>query len=674
MHPADDLPCSIREWEHVEIPLSDGCRLAARIWMPEDADQAPRPAILEYIPYRKNDVTWPRDAQTHPWMASHGYVCVRVDLRGSGDSGGVLRDEYLQQEFDDGVEVIEWLAAQPWCDGGVGMIGISWGGFNGLQIAALAPPALKAVVSVCSTDDRYADDVHYMGGCLLNENLSWAAQMFARNSLPPDPRHAGERWRGRWFERLRGTGHWLLPWLEHQVRDDYWRHGSVCEDPDRIQCPVFAVSGWADGYCSAVFRLLERLSVPRRGLVGPWAHTYPHVGRPGPAIDFLDECRRWWDYWLKGRDTGIMTEPMLRAWLQDSARPWADYDERPGRWVGEPAWPAPDGERRILQPTGAGGLVGADQSGAHATLAVSSPLGTGLAAGKWCSYAQPGDQPGEQRPDDGGSLVFDSRPLEAPLDILGDPVLELAVSSDQPTAMVAVRLNDVAPDGASTRVTYGLLNLTHRNGHDRAEALTPGERYRVRVPLKHIGQRFSAGHRLRLAISSSYWPLAWPAPAPVTLEVDTAATRLELPVRAPRPAEEQLRPPGPPVAPREPPTTEVEAPDHSWCASHDLTHGRYTLAVGDGIGSVHFDDAGLTVTKQGTERYSVAEGHPASAVSEARWRAGARRDGWAVETVTETRLGCDTLAFHVAATLRAYENGELCYEQEWTRVIPRNGL
>ncbi len=265
-----EFPHKVREIEHVEIPMRDGCRLAARIWMPESAETRPVPAILEYIPYRKNELYAWRDALAQPFIAGHGYVSVRVDLRGSGESEGVLRDEYLQQELEDGKEAIAWLAAQPWCDGSVGMIGISWGGFNSLQIAALRPPALKAIITCASTDDRYADDVHYMGGCLLTENLSWASVMFGRQLFcPPDPRLVGERWREMWLARLKESGLWLEPWLEHQTRDDYWRHGSICEDFSRITCPVYAVGGWADGYVNAVFRLLQRLNVPRKGADRP---------------------------------------------------------------------------------------------------------------------------------------------------------------------------------------------------------------------------------------------------------------------------------------------------------------------------------------------------------------------------------------------------------------------
>ena len=215
-------PRKVREIEHMTIPMTDGTLLAARMWIPEDAEKSPVPAILEYIPYRKRDLTAERDVQHHAYIAGFGYASVRVDLRVSGESEGIITDEYLQQELDDGVEVIQWLSRQKWCTGSVGMIGISWGGFNGLQIAALRPEPLQAIITICSTDDRYADDVHYMGGCLLGDNLSWASTMFDQNTHPPDPMLVGERWRDMRMERLEKSGFWLETWMRHQHRNHYW--------------------------------------------------------------------------------------------------------------------------------------------------------------------------------------------------------------------------------------------------------------------------------------------------------------------------------------------------------------------------------------------------------------------------------------------------------------------
>ena len=321
MQTRTEFPNTISVIEHALIPLSDGVTLSAMIWLPEDAEANPVPAILEYLPYRKRDGTTERDALNHPYFAGHGYGSVRVDIRGSGDSEGVLKGEYLKQEQDDALEVLAWIAAQPWCTGSIGMIGISWGGFNGLQIAARRPPELKAVISLCSTDDRYADDVHFMGGCLLVDKLAWGSTMFAINATPPDPALVGDKWREMWMDRLEGSGFWLEEWHRRQRRDDFYKHGSIAEDYSAIQCPVYLVGGWADGYSNPIFRMLANLHCPRKGLVGPWAHKYPNFALPGPQIGFLQECLRWWDKWLKGIETGIMDEPMVRTWVNDPVRP-----------------------------------------------------------------------------------------------------------------------------------------------------------------------------------------------------------------------------------------------------------------------------------------------------------------------------------------------------------------
>lgn len=671
MNTIDKLPREIREVEHVEISLSDGCRLAARIWRPADAVAKPCPAILEYLPYRKNDLTASRDAPMHRYVAGHGYACVRVDLRGAGDSEGVLRDEYLQQELDDGVEVIEWLARQPWCDGNVGMYGISWGGFNGLQIAAMAPPALKAIVSCSSTVDRFNDDIHYMGGCLLLDNVSWASEMFAFNSCPPDPRNVGPRWRDMWLQRLRESGLWLEPWLEHQHRDAYWRHGSVCEDFRSIRCPVFAVSGWADGYCNTVFRLLEGLRVPRKGLVGPWAHTYPHIGRPGPAIGFLQECIRWWDQWLRGIDTGVMDEPMLRAWIQDSAPPQSHYETRPGRWVAETAWPS-SSVHTIVRPLGNGGrLLPAGEDAPETMVTLASPLAAGMHAGKWCSYAQPGDQPSDQRFDDACSLTFDTDVLAQDMEILGQPVLEVDLESDSPVAMLAVRINEVDPTGEVTRVTYGLLNLTHRDGNEHPEPLVPGRRYRVRVPCKHVGQRFCAGNRLRLSISTSYWPLAWPSPEPATVSIHLASSHLQLPLRSPRPEDRRLPPFGAAEAGEPLARVQIEPARCHWQIHEDLADDSRVLDIVDGAGTFEFSGNGLRVTRHGHEQYRSRGNDYTSPCVDIHREMGFERADWKVRTVTDLKVQSDGGTFAVDASLKAYEDGTLAYEQQWHRQIPR---
>jgi len=294
--------------------------------------------------------------------------------------------------------------------------------------------------------------------------------MFSLNNLPPDPALVGDRWRDLWRERLEGSGLWLAEWLRHQRRDDFFRHGSVCEDYSAIRVPIYAVSGWADGYSNAVFRLLQHLDVPRKGLIGPWVHAYPHIATPSPTIDFIGEMVRWWDYWLKGIDTGIMDEPMLCTWMQEPTQPAPAYDHRPGRWVTDPSWPSPNVATESM-PLGADGTLGDAQSG---EVTVATPLWVGGAAGKWCAYGHTPDQPTDQRIDDAGSVTFDSAPLRDRLEILGAPVADLLINSDRPVAQLAVRLCAVDSDGTSTRVSYGLLNLTHRHSHSDPAPLEPG--------------------------------------------------------------------------------------------------------------------------------------------------------------------------------------------------------
>ncbi|AXK31609.1 CocE/NonD family hydrolase [Streptomyces armeniacus] len=675
MREVTSLPCATREDEHFWIPVSDGTRLAARMWRPISSDDEPVPAILEFIPYRKRDLTAWRDSIHHPYLAGHGYACVRVDLRGSGESEGVLTDEYLEQEHRDAEDILAWLAEQPWCDGTTGMMGISWGGFNALQVAARRPPSLGAILIASFTDDRYADDMHFMGGCMLSDNLAEASTMFAATSCPPDPTLVGERWRDMWLERLRGSGLWLEEWLRHQRRDTYWEHGSVCENYADVQVPVFGVSGWADGYSNAVFRLLEHLDVPRMGLIGPWSHKYPHLGEPGPAIGFLQEAVRWWDRWLKGIDNGVMDEPMLRLWMQDSVPPSTAYSERPGRWVGEPSWPSPHTRTdvRVLGPRYELGPPG-EECEEH-EMGVESPLSVGQFAGKWCSYAAPPDLPYDQREEDGGSLVFETETLAERCEILGGPVVRLAFTASRPVAMVAARLSDVNPDGRATRVTFGLLNFTHRNGDAEPEVLVPGQRYEVDVQLNGVAQAFPAGHRIRLSLSTSYWPLAWPPPQPVRLGVLTGASRLLLPVRPagepdevePRPFQE---PEGtPPIA-----TTAVAPKDQQWRVSRDLVDYRSSLEVVKDTGVIRFDDIGLEVGRRAYQHYDWVADDFESVRGEVVSTMTFHRDGWDVRTVTRTVLACTRKEFVLHAELDGFEGDKRAFSRNWDHVVPRDHL
>jgi putative CocE/NonD family hydrolase len=650
------------EW----IPLSDGCRLHARIWLPETLE-APVPALLEYLPYRKGDWTSGRDASRHPWYAAHGYASVRVDMRGSGNSDGILRDEYLPQEQLDAVETIAWLAKQEWCSGPVGMFGISWGGFNSLQVAARRPPALRAIVTVCSTDDRYANDVHYLGGCVIGLDMpAWAATMFAFNARPPDPAVVGERWRELWLERLEANRPFLETWLAHQRRDDYWRQGSVCEDYAAIDVPVYAVGGWADPYRGTVLRLLEGLSCPRKGLIGPWPHRYPDQRYgPGPQIDFLAESLRWWDHWLKGEDTGVMDEPMLTVWMQESVPPATWYPTRPGRWVTEQSWPSPRVERQSLYLDPAGLSA---QPRKPSRLRIRGSETTGLDGGRFFPIGNRSDLPPDQRAEDGLSLCFDSEPLANPVEILGAQEVVLRVAADRPLALIAARLCDVSPSGGSLLVSRGILNLTHRDGHDRPAPLQPGELVDARVPLEAIAHAFPAGHRIRIALSPTYWPWAWPSPESVTLTVETGAgSRLELAVR-PDGADALSPPRTLDGEPAEAPMREGER-----VVRRDVAAGRIELVVdpGYGAGDLRLAD-GLVYREQALEEYAIVEGDPLSAHALCRWMISISRGDWQTRIETRSELGADAAEFRISNELEAFEGETSVFSRTWTASVPRD--
>ena len=666
-----EFPRAIRVIDTAWIELSDGCRIAARVWLPVDAETDPVPAIVEYLPYRKNDATAARDAGIHPYFAGYGYAAIRIDMRGSGDSDGIMYDEYLEQEQDDALEAFRWIAAQPWCTGEIGIIGKSWGGFNGLQIAARRPPELKAVVTVASTDDRYGDDVHYIGGCLLPEGISWASVMLAYNARPPDPLRVGERWRELWIDRMDRTPPFMEAWLTHQRRDAFWKHGSICEAYDDVECPVYAVGGWTDGYTSPVLRMLDGLKGPRKGLIGPWGHLYPQDGVPGPAIGFLQECLRWWDHWLKGVDTKIMDEPMLRVWTQDSTPPAAYYAQRPGRWVEEQTWPTPHVQPQRFALS-ARTLTRGDAPAA--TQQIVGVQAAGLLSGVWSAFGRPGDLPPDQRQEDGLSLCFDTEPLSEDLEILGFPTVTLRLSSDQPNALVTARLCDVEPTGASTLMTRGFLNLTHRNSHEFPEPLEPGKEYTISFPLKAVGQTIAAGNRIRLGISPTYWPYAWPSPVAACLTIHMGGDSfVELPVRSSRSGESEPAPfqGAEAAAPLENVHSTDGAGDRR--IAHDAATGSWAIAVGLGFDSLTLSD-GETYTEQGGDTFSIVEGDPLSAKADSAWKISIGRGAWQTRIETQSTLSGDAECFHLTNRLDAYEGNARIFVKTWTKRIPRDNV
>ena len=669
-----NYPFKFREIEHTWIPMPDGVRLAARIWLPEGAEKKPVPALFNYNPYYNRILMRPEDDARFPYFAGHGYACVRVDIRGSGDSEGWPLDEYVKQEQDDGCEVIKWIADQAWCSGSVGMEGLSWSGFNSLQIAARRPPALKAIITHCSTDDRYANDAHYRGGCIVGDMFWWGTVFLGIQGLPSDPAITGEDgWRKRWLERLDAVDFNLGTWMTHQHKDAFWKHASVNEDYSQITCPVYAIGGWLDGYTNTVGQLLAGLKVPRRGLIGPWTHIYPHNGVPGPAIGYLDEARRWWDHWLKEEKTGIMDEPMLRVWMQHHV-PEPDKPEVPGRWVAEDNWPSPSIGNQTFFLSDLGQLTASIGKETRVDL---EPLQTvGVASGNWCPSGAGAaedlriEMALDQRLDDARSLVFDSAPLDTDLEILGAPEVTLDVVVDRPVAYIVARLNDVQTNGASGRVSYGILNLCQRNSDESPEPLEPGHRYSIRLRLDDAGHRFAAGNRIRLALSTTYWPLIFPSPEPVSLSVFTGSSELTLPIRTASPGDERLRSFGPAFVPAveiETLSTEPGRRRVEW----EVAEKKQVIHHAVGKGAWLLKAIDTQISGYARMRYEIKDDDPTSMIAQYEYVTGFERGNWKPRVVATSKITTTTTHYNVSGELNAFYNGDKIFARVWDLEIKR---
>jgi hypothetical protein len=640
--------------EHVPIPMADGVRLSARLWRPKtDAGQRV-PVVIEYIPYRKRDLYRFVDDVWGPQLASRGIAFARIDVRGSGDSEGVIGDEYSEPELADGVAAIEWLSRQPWCNGAVGMRGISWGGINTLQVAARAPRALKAIMPMGCCDNRYTDDAHYVGGALGHTNFQWG--ILFKNVLagPPDPAVFGDGWQAAWRQRLEATPSIVTTWVQHPRFDAYWQRGSVALDYGAIRCPVYVVDGWQDTYLNTVGRLLAELKVPRKGLIGPWGHTYPPFAQP-MGLDWAHEEVRWWHQWLYGVDTGIMDEPEFRAFLPYATARESLPKDIPGRWVAEQAWPPKTREATYYLNAGTLGTA----AGPRRDLAYRALEVVGLTKPEWLDRL-----PIEQSADDRHSLTFDSEPLAAELEILGHPKVRLRLAADAPVAKVAVRLTEVTADGRSWLVSWCVRNLTHRSSDRAPAALTPGEFYDVELPLVLVAHRFKAGSRIRVAVSESLWPLVWPSPSVVTLTLTAGASALVLPVRTPETTPAPLPIPvlEQPAA-EGPPAYEAALPD---------ANGRYRIELSPPATSREIQGVGTTLSREGGEVVELVRGDPASCRWSHHAKLGWKRGDWDCSVASTCEITSTATHFHVKESLHAYQGGAEIFARSSEVDVPRD--
>lgn len=654
----------IRRERNVRIPMPDGVTLAADLFRPDAPGRFP--VVIEYLPYRKNDTTQ-QGWFGHRFLAENGYVAVRIDVRGTGDSGGTAEDEYCPREQLDGVAAIAWLAEQPWSSGAVGMFGTSYGGFNSLQVAMHRPPALKAICPMYFTDNRYTDDCHYKGGQLqmLYDVGTYGLSMVGRNMLPPRPDLVGEEWAAIWEEHLQNEP-WLLRWLAHPTLDAQWRQGSLCEDYGAIEAATYLIGGWRDGYTNCNLRTFANLQCPKKLLIGPWLHVRPHEGRPGPRIDHWREMARFYDYWLKGIDNGIMNEPPIAIYVQEYDSPAADRPLTSGFWRYEAQFPPERGREETLVLSGDGLLGNAGADVAFAKLEHHPAVGATFGM---FSAGAPHVLPADQRAEEAYSAVFTGPMLTEPLEILGRPRVMLRVDSAAEVITFAARLCEVAPDGSSALVTKGVLNATHRDSHSDPAPLVPGEPYDLTIELDATSWRFAPGHRLRLSISNADFPNMWPAPTLATSRIHLGGeegSRLVLPV-VPEPGEPL---PAPTFAPSPFPIEDDPWPaPESWVVARDLMLGRTTLTF-EGHSSSE-PDAGYVMESSTVAAASVDERNPAHA-----WMRGHKTDryrwpGQTIELRSHGLIASTEDAFnvtlHVAITVDELPH----FERRWVASFPR---
>ncbi len=676
------------DWD-ARIPTRDGLELSANIWRPRLVpDVVTRfPAILEMIPYGKDN--WRRNADIGRgvYFAERGYILCRVDVRGTGSSGGVALDEYTEAETFDGYDAVEWLAAQPWCDGAVGMWGISYGAFTSIQVARLRPPHLRAIVPVQGTDDRYLTDVHYIGGCVTVSELSqYAVSQVGMNAMPPDPTFRGAGWRDEWRARLEATPPWLIEWLRQQHDGPYWRQGSLAPDYGAIEAAILNIGGWMDSYVDAAMRMQAACEAPSRTLIGNWVHGWPSSATPGPNLDELHEIVRFFDFWLKGLPNGSDQEPAIVWFEREYAEPEPFPTAFPGRWRAAAAYPHPStiaqewrfggGEQPLagtLRPFESHGT--GDPASPHAVDRYRHRPTVGTrAALSWGAGGEPNGLARDLRPDDVLGPTYTSEPLVAPVEILGVPTVLLYLATSAPVATAVVRLSDVAPDGTVAQVSAGILNLTHRDSHAFPRPMPVGQVEAIRIDLRPAGYRWLAGHRIRVSVGSSSWPVIWPSPLPCEFDLHhglAMPSGLVLPVIA------SVGGPGDAAVPmfKTSPPDVAEIGDEGstdppvWTITEDVLAGAVTVSIHDG-GEDILDD-GRRLYAAESLLMTASDADPSHASLEAdvvyRWH----EHDFQTEIRARSRQTSDAAAFDLSVDLEVDLDGQPFFRRDWHERIER---
>ena len=650
------------------VAMRDGVELATRIIRPDVEGRFP--AVMIYYPYRFLK-KGPLDFDDEPWpfqpmlyLAGQGYAIVQYDTRGTGNSGGSTRDMYNQAEQRDGYEMVEWIADQPWSNEKVGMMGISYGGVVQWQVAKQAPPHLKAIIVRSGNDDNYTEFI-YPGG-VLRPFVMWryAPQMTAMNFAPPDPELTGAKWSEIWEEHLQNNRPWGYGYVKHMLDGPYWRGQSLAPGYDRVKCAVFVIGGWADWYPTALLRAFSKLKVPKRALVGAWGHWWPEVHNtvPGPRIDGRLEYRKWFDYWLKGIDNGVMDEPPVTLFKRQYKEPSARmYLEEPGFWQSEMDWPVPRTQStpmyfhqggRLSRERPAGPESGSDSYAYDPAAGITSGIHAGGSINPW-------GMPVDQRLDEAHSLVYTSEPLEKDVEVTGNPTAVLHVASTADVAYFRVKLIDVAPDGTAKLVRYGGLNATHRNSHSRPEPLETGAVHELKFDLKAMSYVFAKEHRIQVAVAGADMPNAWPTPKPAEITLHRSSERPSHLVLSVVPAQNPKLPePGLKRLPNADPDDLSQPKEYS--ITRDLVNNTTTLRLHVARGTLLIDS-----------RFTVSSENPARATVNAKAVYTVDRPESKIRVRANELTTSNESSFRYVADVEVTVNGARHFNKSWSITVPR---
>ena len=657
------------EITEVSITMPDGIRLAADIYWPAGADKKDHfPILLEYLPYRK-DENRARNYSLYSYFLENGYLVVRVDMRGTGNSEGItIPYEYSDIELDDGEEVIDWLSQQEWSTGSVGMFGISWGGFNSIQMAMRNPPALKAFVALMATEYLYQEDVHYMDGIMVAGD-SWMMSNDLYNSLPGAPDFKMDE---EWLRNRFNVEPSVYTYMRQQRDGAFWDRASARGQYEKIRVPGYHIGGWYDGYRNSLPRMLENVQTPVKAMIGPWDHYFPHNAWPKPQIEWRHEAVRWFDQWLKGEDTGILKEPAFAVYVRNYHPPDPDLDQVHGYWRWEDGWPIERIENHSWYTHDDHSL--SSEPAGNATHSMTYKPSIGLEGGgptMWWGSIAP-----DQQPMDEYSLVYDSEILDAPLEILGRPIARLRVSANATRANWVVRLSDVAPDGQVTQVVGAAFNGTHRISAREPSDIVPGEEFDLNIDLHFTSWVFPKGHRIRIAVSNAIWPMLWPTPMQMksTLAIGgNNGSRIDLPV----------------VLPGEEYTPSFKEP-----SSNPILSGYEVIDSGNisgyaAINSIQHDpdtgeefgvatNTGATQYPWGIERFEeeiehrTSDENPAYTSVIGRYKITEELKDRTLDFEQNVEFKSDEENFYLTFHRWVSINGELYKEKVWQEVIPRD--